>query len=330
MPDNNISNIQLIARQVLELEMQTIAQLIPTLNDEFANIVHLIHSNPGKVIITGVGKSAIIGQKIVATLNSTGTTACFLHAGDAIHGDLGIIEKKDIIVCISKSGQTPEVKIILNIIQGFGNKIIGISGAKNSHLHLNSDFFIWTPIDREADQHNLAPTCSTIAQLAIGDALAICLAYLKNFQEKDFARNHPGGMLGKSLRMEVAHILHLHEKPAVRPDQSLDQVILEMTAKRLGATTVLDEQDRITGIITDGDLRRMLLNKSFSTTILAKDIMTKNPITISAKSLATVAIEKMQKHSITQLIVTHGDKYAGMIHLHDLLNEGFQIPQPQP
>lgn len=326
MPVNNTSDILSIARQTLELEKHTLEHLIPTLNDEFNNIVHLIHNNRGKVIITGVGKSAIIGQKIVATLNSTGTLASFLHAGDAIHGDLGIIKKDDIIICLSKSGQTPEIKLILDIIQGFGNKIIGLSAVKDSDLHHRSDYFIWTPVHREADKHNLAPTCSTIAQLAMGDALAVCLSELNDFREQDFARNHPGGMLGKALRMEVAHLLHLHEKPAVLPDQSLDQVILEMTAKRLGATAVLDEEERILGIITDGDLRRMLLKQSFSPNILAKDIMTSNPITIAAQCRATEAIEKMQRNNITQLIVTKDGKYAGMIHLHDLLNEGFQIP----
>ncbi|MBY5959460.1 KpsF/GutQ family sugar-phosphate isomerase [Membranicola marinus] len=328
MTMNNICDIQSIAHQALELEMQTIAHLIPTLNDEFTNIVHLIGRNTGKVVVTGVGKSAIIGQKIVATLNSTGTTACFLHAADAIHGDLGIIEENDIVLCLSKSGQTPEIKIILNIIKAFGNKIIGMSAVKNSHLHTNSDFFIWTPIDREADQHNLAPTCSTIAQLAMGDALAISVSQLKGFQEKDFAKYHPGGMLGKSLHMEVAHLIHLHEKPAVQPHESIDQVILEMTAKRLGATAVIDHEDHIAGIITDGDLRRMLLDQPFQTTTTAKDIMTTDPITIAINSRAVAAIEKMQKHSITQLIVTNKNRYAGMIHLHDLLNEGFQIPPP--
>lgn len=325
MSVKKISNIRTIASQTLEMEKLTLEQLIPTLNDEFDHIVHLIHNNPGKVIFTGVGKSAIIGQKIVATLNSTGTLAAFLHAGDAIHGDLGIIEKDDIVVCMSKSGHTPEIKLILPIIQGFGNKIIGISSVKNSFLHRVADYFIWTPVDREADQHNLAPTCSTIAQLAIGDALAMCLASMNDFQEKDFARNHPGGMLGKALNLEVSHLLHLHEKPVVYPDQGIDQVIIEMTAKRLGATAVLDVDDHtIAGIITDGDLRRMLMKQSFSQDIKARDIMTSDPICIPAHAKATDAIDIMRRHSITQLIVTRDHRYSGMIHLHDLLNQGFE------
>ena len=320
---NKHPNIRTIARQTLEMEKQTLEQLIPTLNDDFDEIVHLIHHNSGKVIFTGVGKSALIGQKIVATFNSTGTLASFLHAGDAIHGDLGIIEKEDVVVCLSKSGHTPEIKIILHIIKGFGNKIVGISANRDSPLYRESDYFIWTPVEREADQYNLAPTCSTISQLAIGDALAMCLASLNQFEEKDFARNHPGGMLGKALYMEVSHLLHLHEKPIVNPDQGIDLVIIEMTAKRLGATAVLDEKDRIVGIITDGDLRRMLMKQEFSARIKARDIMTQNPITIPAQAKATDAIKKMHTHSITQLIVTSEGQYAGMIHLHDLLNEGF-------
>ena len=322
---NKHLNIRTIARQTLEMEIHTLEQLIPTLNDEFDEIVHLIHDNPGKVIFIGVGKSALIGQKVVATLNSTGTLASFLHAGDAIHGDLGIIEKEDIVVCLSKSGHTPEIKVILHIIQGFGNKIIGISANRNSFLHQQSDYFIWTPVEREADPYNLVSTCSTIAQLAIGDALAMCLARLSQFEEKDFARNHPGGMLGKKLFTRVFHLLDLHEKPIVYPDYGIDQVIIEMTAKRLGATTVLDDRERVIGIITDGDLRRMLLNQKFSTSISARDIMTTNPITIDSHAKATEAIQKMHEHSITQLIVVYNDKYLGMIHLHDLLNEGFGI-----
>ncbi len=315
--------IHKIARQTLEMEIHTLEQLVPTLNEDFDQIVHLLHTSPGKVILTGVGKSALIGQKIVATLNSTGTLASFLHAGDAIHGDLGIIEKEDVVVCLSKSGQTPEIKIILNIIQGFGNKIIGVTANRDSYLARESDYFIWTPVEREADAHNLAPTCSTMAQLAIGDALAVCLSHLNQFEEEDFARNHPGGMLGKKLLMKVAHLLHLHEKPIVYPDQSINEVIIEMTAKRLGATTVLDENDRIVGIITDGDLRRMLMSGNFNEKIMARNIMTKNPITISADTKAADAMKKMNECSITQLIVTKEDQYVGMIHLHDLLNEGF-------
>ena len=320
---NTNTKIRSIASETLEMEMQTIERLIPTLNDEFTDIVHLMHNTPGKIIVTGVGKSALIGQKIVATFNSTGTQATFLHAGDAVHGDLGIIKKGDIIVCMSKSGHTPEIKIILPIIQGFGNKIVGISSVKNSFLHREADFFIWTPILREADPLNLAPTCSAVAQLAIGDALAICLAWLNNFKTEDFARNHPGGMLGKKLRMEVSHLLDLHEKPIVRPDSGIEEVIIEMTARRLGATAVLDHDDRIAGIITDGDLRRMLMNHSFSTDIRARDIMTRKPVGIPAESKATEAIDLMRQHSITQLIVTREGAYAGMIHLHDLIKEGF-------
>lgn len=318
-------SIRTIALETLELEKRTIEHLIQAINDSFEHIVHFLHRSSGKLIITGVGKSAIIGKKIVATLNSTGTVAVFMHAGDAIHGDLGIIEKEDTVLCISKSGNTPEIKLILNIIQNFGNKIIGMSSNPDSHLGRQADFFLWTPVDQEADPHNLAPTCSTIAQMAMGDALAVSLSYLKNFRKEDFAKYHPGGILGKELYTKVSHLIHLHEKPAVKHNEGIENVIIEISEKRLGATVVLDENEKITGIITDGDLRRMLMKNKFSAEIKAEDIMTASPVTIDEEELATQAIQRMQKHSITQLVVVKDDLYTGMIHLHDLLKEGLTI-----
>lgn len=318
-------SIRTIALETLELEKRTIEHLIQAINDSFEHIVHFLHRSSGKLIITGVGKSAIIGKKIVATLNSTGTVAVFMHAGDAIHGDLGIIQKEDTVLCISKSGNTPEIKLILNIIQNFGNKIIGMSSNPDSHLGRQADFFLWTPVDQEADPHNLAPTCSTIAQMAMGDALAISLSYLKNFRKEDFAKYHPGGILGKELYTKVSHLIHLHEKPAVKYNEGIENVIIEISEKRLGATVVLDENEEITGIITDGDLRRMLMKNKFSAEIKAEDIMTASPVTIDEEELATQAIQRMQKHSITQLVVVKEGLYTGMIHLHDLLKEGLTI-----
>lgn len=318
-------SIRTIALETLELEKRTIEHLIQAINDSFEHIVHFLHRSSGKLIITGVGKSAIIGKKIVATLNSTGTVAVFMHAGDAIHGDLGIIEKEDTVLCISKSGNTPEIKLILNIIQNFGNKIIGMSSNPDSHLGRQADFFLWTPVDQEADPHNLAPTCSTIAQMAMGDALAISLSYLKNFRKEDFAKYHPGGILGKELYTKVSHLIHLHEKPAVKYNEGIENVIIEISEKRLGATVVLDKNEEITGIITDGDLRRMLMKNKFSAEIKAEDIMTASPVTIDEEELATQAIQRMQKHSITQLVVVKEGLYTGMIHLHDLLKEGLTI-----
>lgn len=318
-------SIRTIALETLELEKRTIEHLIQAINDSFEHIVHFLHRSSGKLIITGVGKSAIIGKKIVATLNSTGTVAVFMHAGDAIHGDLGIIKKEDTVLCISKSGNTPEIKLILNIIQNFGNKIIGMSSNPDSHLGRQADFFLWTPVDQEADPHNLAPTCSTIAQMAMGDALAISLSYLKNFRKEDFAKYHPGGILGKELYTKVSHLIHLHEKPAVKYNEGIENVIIEISEKRLGATVVLDENEEITGIITDGDLRRMLMKNKFSAEIKAEDIMTASPVTIDEEELATQAIQRMQKHSITQLVVVKEGLYTGMIHLHDLLKEGLTI-----
>lgn len=322
MTINTDKSIRNIALETLELEKRTIEHLIQAINDSFEHIVQFLHHSQGKLIITGVGKSAIIGKKIVATLNSTGTIAVFMHSADAIHGDLGIIEKDDTILCISKSGNTPEIKLILNIIQDFGNKIIGMSANPDSFLGKHSDFFLWTPVDREADLLNLAPTCSTISQMAMGDALAVCLSYLKNFRQEDFAKFHPGGSLGRNLLTKVAHFIHLHEKPIVRHDEGIEKVIIEISEKRLGATVVVDQEDKIIGIITDGDLRRMLMKKGFSKDTQAQDIMTSPPITVEEDELATRAMLRMQSNAITQLVVVKEGQYTGMVHLHDLLKEG--------
>ena len=315
------SEIIKIAKSVIRLESAEIQALEEKLNDQFAQAVALILSSQGRVIIAGVGKSANIASKIVATFNSTGQPAVFLHAADAIHGDLGNIQKDDIVICISKSGDTEEIKYLLPLIKNMGNKIIAICGNKDSYLANQADCLLDASVKQEACPHNLAPTSSTTVQLVIGDALAVCLLESKNFTDKDFARFHPGGTLGKKLFLKVNDIAKDNEKPQVKVDESIASVIIEISAKRLGATAVL-EDNKLVGVITDGDLRRMLEKGNNIDQLLAKDIMNKNPKTISNSALAIDALKMMEAHNVSQLIVENKDDYVGIIHMHDILKEG--------
>lgn len=316
------SSIKQIALRTIELEAQSISGLSSFINDDFEKAVNTISVCTGRVVISGVGKSAVIAQKIVATLNSTGTPAAFMHAADAIHGDLGMIQPNDIILLISKSGNSPEIKVLVPLIKSFGNTLIGMVGNTDSFLAIHSDIILNTSVEQEACPNNLAPTTSTTAQLVMGDTVAVTLMEIKGFNSDDFAKFHPGGTLGKKLSLRVADLYITNEKPKVLASQSLKEAIMEMTKKRLGATAVVDEENNLTGIITDGDLRRMLeKNKSFED-CLAKDIMSSNPKTISPDALALEALDMMRKKEITQLVVAENRKYLGMLHLHDLIKEG--------
>lgn len=311
------------AVQTLNIEIDTLLSLRDSLNDEFVNAVKAIFEAPhGRVIITGIGKSAIVAQKIVATLNSTGTPSVFMHAADAIHGDLGIIQKSDTVICISKSGDTPEIKVLVPLLKNLGSRLIAIVSNKESYLGKQADYILHTPIAQEADPNNLAPTASTTAQMAMGDALAVSLLALRGFTSHDFAQFHPGGALGKQLYLRVRDIYPHHGTPSVSGETSLKNTILEMTSQRLGATAVLNEEKKIIGVITDGDLRRMLVRDLDLKTVQAKDVMTHNPMCIEAEELAVNALEIMRRKSITQLIVVENGHYVGMVHLHDLLKEG--------
>ena len=276
----------------------------------------------GRLVVSGIGKSAIIGQKIVATLNSTGTPSIFMHAADAIHGDLGMIQQDDVIMVISKSGESPEIKVLIPLLQHLGNPIIGMVGNNNSFLAHGAHHVLNTTVSQEACPNNLAPTTSTTAQMVMGDALAVCLMELKGFSSQDFAKFHPGGALGKKLYLHVSDLIKLNEKPAVKEHSSIKEVIVEMTNKRLGLTAVLDENNNLAGVITDGDLRRMLEKGDDMLQTKAKDIMGRNPKIIEAEALAVDALDKMRKNNITQLIVVEENQYAGVIHLHDLIREG--------
>lgn len=311
-----------IARRVIAQEATAVADLQQLITDDFEKAVNVLQYCKGRIVVSGIGKSAIVAQKIVATLNSTGTPSIFMHAADALHGDLGIIQEGDIVIILSKSGNSPEIKALIPLIKNFGNILISICGNKNSTLAQLSDIFLDTTVSNEACPNNLAPTTSTTAQMVMGDALAVCLMELKGFKDGDFAKFHPGGTLGKKLYLRVADVFTHNEKPVVYPNQSLTEVIVEMTQKRLGVTAVVDENENLEGIITDGDLRRMLEKNVDIHHILAKDIMTREPKHISKNELAITALDIMRKNAITQLIVTDGKKYSGIIHIHDLLKEG--------
>jgi len=315
-------SIKQLAIQTIKTEAVAIDKLALYIDDDFEKCVTLIYNAKGRVIVTGIGKSAIIANKIVATLNSTGTPAIFMHAADAIHGDLGIIQPDDVIICLSKSGNTPEIKVLIPLIRNLGNKIVALVSTTDSYLAQKSDLVLKATVDKEACPNNLAPTSSTTAQLVIGDALAVCLLKLRGFTPDDFARVHPGGSLGKKLYMRVSDIYVKENPPRVKPDDKIRTIILEMTSKRMGATAVVDATNRVDGIITDGDLRRMLQKNDTVENLTAKDIMTVNPKSIDKSELAIVAFNLMESHKITQLIVTDNNKYAGMIHLHDILKEG--------
>jgi arabinose-5-phosphate isomerase len=317
----NINTIIENAKQTILIESKAIANLVNFLNEDFENAVNFIHHSKGRVIVTGIGKSANIATKIVATLNSTGTPAIFMHAADAIHGDLGIIQENDVVVCISKSGNTPEIKVLAPLIKNYGNKIVAITGNPESFLGTNADFTLNSFVEKEADPNNLAPTTSTTAQLVMGDALAICLLKLNNFSSQDFAKYHPGGALGKKLYLRVSDLIGKHEMPQVAPTTEIKDVIIEISKKRLGTTAVI-ENNKIIGIITDGDLRRMLKDTPDISKLVAADIMSKNPKIIQADAMAVEAMETMENNKISQILVEDNSVYVGVVHLHDLLKEG--------
>jgi len=303
------------------MESQAISNLSSLVDDNFANAVELIYNSKGRVVITGIGKSAIIANKIVATLNSTGTPSVFMHAADAIHGDLGLILKDDIVICISKSGNTPEIKVLVPLIKSAKNKMIAITGNKDSFLGIQANYVLNAYVEKEACPNNLAPTTSTTAQLVIGDALAVCLLELRGFSKKDFAKYHPGGALGKRLYLRVNDLSSINQKPQVALNTNVKQVIIEISEKMLGVTAVVNN-DKIMGIITDGDLRRMLSKVDDFSMLTAKDIMSINPKHIDADAMAVDAMDMMETNGISQLLVQENGKYAGVVHLHDLIKEG--------
>ncbi|MDT0688574.1 KpsF/GutQ family sugar-phosphate isomerase [Salegentibacter sp. F188] len=309
------------AKETISTEAKAIANLENLIDDEFVKAVETIYNSTGRVIVTGIGKSAVIGTKIVATLNSTGTPAVFMHAGDAIHGDLGTIQKEDIVLCISKSGNSPEIKVLVPFIKNFNNILMAITGDKSSFLGQAADFVLNSYVEKEACPNNLAPTTSTTAQLVIGDAVAICLLKLRGFSKKDFAKYHPGGSLGKKLYLRVSDITSQNQKPEVAPDSNLTEVILEISEKMLGVTAVI-ENEKIVGIITDGDIRRMIRNNEEIKDLTAKDIMSANPKLINYNALAVDALEIIQENKISQLLAAENGKYTGVVHLHNLIREG--------
>ncbi len=314
-------NILAIAKKTILSESEAIVKLIDYLDENFSKAVEIIFQSKGRLVVTGIGKSAIIGQKMVATFNSTGTPSMFLHAAEAIHGDLGMIQKNDVIICISKSGNSPEIKALIPLLKRDGNPLIGISGNSNSALAKGSDFVLNTTVDMEACPINLAPTNSTTAQLVMGDALAVCLMEMRDFKPEDFAKYHPGGALGKKLLLKVKDLIEHNQKPIVTPDTPVKKVIFEISEKRLGVTAVI-ENDTVTGIITDGDIRRMLNDTDNFTDLTAKDIMSRNPKSTSSETMAIDALQILENHSITQLIVIDNGVYKGVLHLHDILKEG--------
>lgn len=320
-PTDQQARIIGFGREAAEAELQSLTMLPARIGIQFALAVEHIRHSDGRLIISGIGKSAIIAQKIVATLNSTGTPAIFMHAADAIHGDLGLIQRNDTVLLISKSGNTPEIKALIPLIRRFGNRLIGMTGNGNSELALASDLVLNVEVDREACPNNLAPTTSTTAQLLMGDALAIALLKLRNFSPEDFSLYHPGGSLGRQLYLTAGNIAARNEKPAVAPDAPIREVIGEITGKRLGATAVI-EGNKLTGIITDGDIRRMLEKHSDLSAIRAADIMSTSPLTAEADLLAVALAEQIRDRKISQIIVLDSGKYAGMVHLHDLNKEG--------
>ncbi|MHA4810189.1 KpsF/GutQ family sugar-phosphate isomerase [Flavitalea flava] len=315
-------NILETGKNTIRTEAASVAALEGLLDDQFVKAAELFFACKGRIVISGIGKSAIVAQKIVATLNSTGTPAVFMHAADAIHGDLGMVQEQDVVMIVSKSGESPEIKMLLSFIRNFGNPLIGMVGNLQSALAKQSDIVLNTTVSKEACAINLAPTSSTTVQMVMGDALAVTLMEMRGFDSGDFARFHPGGTLGKKLYLRVQDLYIQNEKPHVGNDTSLREVIMEITSKRLGATAVTDEKGELLGIITDGDLRRMLEKNEVSVGITAKNIMTSNPKTIGAEALAVEALDLMRNNDITQLVVTSGKQYAGFIHLHDLIREG--------
>jgi arabinose-5-phosphate isomerase len=309
------------AKKTILSESEAIAKLVDFVSDDFVQTVEIIYNATGRLVVTGIGKSAIIAQKIVATLNSTGTPSLFLHASEAIHGDLGMVQPGDVVICISKSGNSPEIKVLVPLLKRFGNKLVAITGNTTSFLGKEADYVLNTYVESEACPNNLAPTNSTTAQLVMGDALAVCLMEMRNFTAEDFAKYHPGGALGKKLLLRVGDMLDTTHKPIVAPDSNIKTVIVEISEKRLGVTAVVDNQ-KVIGIITDGDIRRMLNKTETISGLVAKDIMTVNPKMINSTDLVSDALNILEDYSITQLVVVDNGEYKGVLHLHDILKEG--------
>ena len=310
------------ALKTLQLEADSILELIPYAGESLVTAVEMLAACKGRVVISGIGKSAIVAQKIVATMNSTGTPALFMHAADAIHGDLGMIKQDDIVIVISKSGDSPEIKVLAPLVKNFGNKLIGMVGNMQTYLAAHADVVINTTVSQEACPNNLAPTTSTTAQMVMGDVLAICLIEVKDFKTVDFARFHPGGALGKRMYLKCGDLIKLHEKPFVSEDESIKNVIVEISKKRLGAAVILDKDEKPIGIVTDGDVRRMFEKYDDFINLKAKDIMSMNPKMIQENLLAAEALEIMKAFNITQIVVMNDKEYAGILHLHDLIKEG--------
>lgn len=311
------------AKSLIKSEMESVGNLIEYINEDFVAVVKLILESKGRVVLTGIGKSANIAAKIVATMNSTGTPAIFMHAADAIHGDLGIVQPDDVIICISNSGNTPEIKVLVPLIKSRGNVLVALVGNTESELAKHADYILKVTVEKEACPLNLAPTNSTTAQLVMGDALSICLLEGRGFTSEDFAKYHPGGALGKKLYATVAGLMLDENPPCVREDEHLKEIIIEMSHKRMGAVAVIDEKKVLKGMITDGDLRRMLEKSLDVERITAAQIMTPSPITANPEQLAIEAYNLMENRNITQLIVVDvTNHYVGMIHLHDILKEG--------
>jgi arabinose-5-phosphate isomerase len=321
MESGTLINIKEAGLRTIRLEAEAISGLQNMVDDEFERAVKTISSAAGRLVISGIGKSAIIAQKIVATLNSTGTPSIFLHAADAIHGDLGMVQQHDVVMIISKSGESPEIKVLVPLVRNFGNALIGMVGNMSSFLARQSDIVLNTTVDQEACPNNLAPTSSTTAQLVMGDALAVVLMEMKGFGSDDFAKFHPGGILGKKLYLRVSDLYIHNEKPSVAADETLKNIIVEISKNRLGATAVTNGK-KLLGVVTDGDLRRMLEKNEPLDKVTAKDIMSTRPKTISPDSLAIDALDMMRKFDITQLVVASDGNYLGIIHLHDLVREG--------
>lgn len=319
---NSNEDIKLIAKEVISKEASAVSALESFVDDSFSDVIRLIYNSKGRLIITGIGKSAIIGNKIVATLNSTGTPAVFMHAADAIHGDLGIIQPDDVVLCISKSGNTPEIKVLVPLIKKMGNAIIAMVSNCDSFLAIHSDYIIRTTVKSEACPNNLAPTSSTTTQLVMGDAIAVALLSTRGFTQQDFAMLHPGGSLGKKMYMRVSDMIDRKVRPYVSPEENIKNTIINISANRLGATVVLNKSGELLGIITDGDVRRMIERGGSFDTLSAKDIMSENPKVIDAGELAIKAFNIMEKNKITSVIVTENDKYIGLVHIHDILREG--------
>ncbi|MGM9774830.1 MAG: SIS domain-containing protein [Candidatus Egerieousia sp.] len=322
MKENSSDNIKSLAVSVIRQEAEAVANLVSYIDAEFVDILDLIYNSKGRLIITGIGKSAIIGNKIVATMNSTGTPAIFMHAADAIHGDLGIIQPDDVVMCISKSGNTPEIKVLVPLIARMGNKMIAMVSNTDSFLAKHADYVVRATVEKESDPNNLAPTTSTTTQLVMGDALAVCLLKMRGFSQEQFAQYHPGGSLGKRLYLRVSDVIDPQLKPSVSKDETIQNTIINISQNRLGATVVLDDDGNLLGIITDGDVRRMIEKGLPLDSLKAEDIMSRNPKRIDINDMAVNAFNIMQVNKITSVVALNDGKYAGLVHIHDILREG--------